>query len=239
MNDLRPLSALASASAQLRDLVLSVPEGTLLGSEEMLQAMLAVSRATVRQVARLLEREGLLRVRRGINGGYFAARPDVSTIETVVSAYLQMVNADCEDVTMVASALWSNAMRRAAALRTDEACALADRLRRKILAMPDRASFSDTARLDDEIRSAIFALIGSSYTELIFHINGAFARRRFPTLPGARDDTVEHRAFVRTWCNAKLMEIEAIASGDQDLAELAARHSRKVWHERLFAAEVE
>ena len=74
-----------------------------MGSEETLIAKLGVSRATVRQAARLLEREGFPRVRRGINGGYFAARPDVRTIEKAVSSYLEMVHTKPEDITVIAS----------------------------------------------------------------------------------------------------------------------------------------
>jgi GntR family transcriptional repressor for pyruvate dehydrogenase complex len=110
-------STIDAAASQLRSIVLSADEGALLGSEETLISRLGVSRATVRQVARLLEREGLLRVRRGINGGYFAARPDLQTIETTVSAYLEMLHTEPEDVTSIASALWVEVLRRAVAGR--------------------------------------------------------------------------------------------------------------------------
>lgn len=88
----KPKSALDEAASRLRSIALTAKEGGLVGSEETLIAKLGVSRATVRQAARLLEREGFLRVRRGINGGYFAARPDVRTIEKAVSSYLEMVH---------------------------------------------------------------------------------------------------------------------------------------------------
>lgn len=64
---------ITTAASALREIIWSAAEGQLLGSEEDLTAMLGVSRPTVRQVARLLEREGLLKVRRGVNGGYFAS----------------------------------------------------------------------------------------------------------------------------------------------------------------------
>jgi len=56
--------------------VLAAKEGALIGSEESLIADLGVSRSTLRQAARLLEREGLLRVKRGINGGYYGQPTD-------------------------------------------------------------------------------------------------------------------------------------------------------------------
>src|SRR5690625_2764397 len=103
MKQPRNKSIIDTAAAQLRTLVLSVDEDTLLGSEEELIKQLGVSRATVRQVARLLEREGLLRVKRGINGGYFAVRPDVNSIAQTVSTYLDMVDTEREDITQIAS----------------------------------------------------------------------------------------------------------------------------------------
>ena len=92
-------------AAVLRGIVLDAAPGTLLGSEDALVARLSVSRSTVRQIARLLEREGLLLVRRGINGGYYGARPTIGTIETTVSAYLETLDMDSQDLTTVASVL--------------------------------------------------------------------------------------------------------------------------------------
>src|SRR5579862_3909347 len=141
-------STIGEAAAQLRSIALSVAEGALLGSEDVLVKKLGVSRATVRQVARLLEREGMLRVRRGINGGYFAARPDLSTIETTVSAYLDMVHTESEDVTAIASVLWVEVLRRAARVRTKEAKALAEKYLEKVTAVRDRAAFNDILRIE-------------------------------------------------------------------------------------------
>src|SRR5260370_9564489 len=189
-------STLDSAAAQLRSIVLATREGTLLGSEEALIAKLGVSRATVRQVARLLEREGLLHVRRGINGGYFATRPDLHTIETAVSAYLEMLHTESEDVTVVASVLWIEVLRRAARTRTPESKALAEKYLERLRALRLDASFQDVLIIEQESRKAIFDLIHSPYIELIFQINIAFAQRRFSPAV-AKDQTEAHREFVR------------------------------------------
>ena len=226
-------STIDSAASQLRSIVLSAEEGVLLGSEETLVARLGVSRATTRQVARLLEREGLLRVRRGINGGYFAARPDLHTIEATVSAYLEMLHTESEDVTVIASVLWVEALRRAARKRTAESKALAEEYLQRVRALRLDASFEDVLLIELESRKAIFDLIKSRYIELIFQINIAFAQRRFPAT-GAKDDTDAHREFVRAWRHAKQLEFESIAEGDAELAMLAAQHGRNVWHRRIW-----
>lgn len=233
MNQPRNKSTIDIAASQLRTLVLSVDENTLLGSEEDLINQLGVSRATVRQVARLLEREGLLRVKRGINGGYFALRPDVSTIAETVSTYLDMVDTEREDITQIASVLWIEVVRKAAVQCKPEAKILAEKLTDKLQSLSAEATFENVRDMEQEIRSAIFDLINSHYTELIFRINMAYASRHFRSA-SETDETDEHHRFVHDWRNAKVMELSAISDGDPILAVIAARHSRNLWHQRLW-----
>lgn len=226
-------SAIDTAAAKLRETVLSSEDGALLGSEENLQTALGVSRATVRQAARLLEREGLLRVKRGINGGYFGARPDIDTIEKAVSTYLELLNVEAADLTRMASVLWVEVIHKAAGLKSPAVRELAEQFREKVQAVPSDAGFHLVAELEQDFRTALFNLIGSRYIELIFQINLAFAHRRFPTSASERNGTPEHVAFLRDWRNAKLMELAAIADGDQELGAIAARHLRNVWQRRV------
>lgn len=220
------------AAERFREISLDSPEGTLIGSEEALIVQLGCSRATVRQVARLLEREGLLKVRRGMNGGYFSARPDADTIEATVSAYLETLDMEPSDVTVLASALWVEAVRKAAG-RDHEAIEQAcNRLREKIAALKDDATFDAVRALEREAQDAIFALAQSDYIKLIFDINSAFSRRRFSE-PIEDNASAEHRLFVREWRNAKLLELTAIGLGDSEHAVLGAQLSRKIWHSRL------
>jgi DNA-binding FadR family transcriptional regulator len=232
-NKTKPKSALDGAASRLRSIALAAKEGVLVGSEETLIAKLGVSRATVRQAARLLEREGFLRVRRGINGGYFAARPDVRTIEKTVSAYLEMVHTKPEDITVIASVLWVEALRRAAQMKTPEAIALAEKFMEQVQALKPEASFHDVLRIEHDSRTAIFDLIESRYIELIFQINIEFSKRRFAP-PSEKDDTRAHREFVVAWRNAKILEFQSILNHDPESAMLAARRSRNAWHRRLW-----
>lgn len=227
---IRPLEA---AAAQLRQIVFDAPDGALIGSEDTLLSMLGVSRSTVRQVARLLEREGLLLVRRGINGGYFGARPDASTIQNTVSAYLETLHMDAEDVTTVASALWVQVLRKAAAVRSEASRAMAEDYLKRVQAIKPHAKFEEVRNLEVASRAAIFKVANCQYIELIFNINTAFATRGFPRRPDT-NDTPEHFEFVRAWRAAKLMELTAIAAGDVELAGMAAHHIRDVWHKRLW-----
>ena len=226
-------SALDAAAAKLRTIVRQCEDGALIGSEDVLLEKLGFSRTTVRQVARLLEREGLLRVKRGLNGGYFSARPDKASIAKSVSAYLETLDMDAQDVTIVASALWVEVLRKAAALGTKAARTLADTYRERVLAITPNASYAEVSTLERESRSAIFDLTKARYIELIFDINIAFANRRFPP-PINIDGSAVHRKFVRAWRDAKLMELSAIAEGDSELGVMAAQHIRSIWHKRVW-----
>jgi len=132
---------------------------------------------------------------------------------------------------VIASVLWVEVMRKAASLRTKSAKAIAERLRERVTALRPDASFREVTELEKDTRTAIFDLIKGRYIELIFHINMAFAQRHFPIVSEADG---AHREFVRLWRNAKLMELAAIIDGDPELGMLAARHSRNLWHRRVW-----
>ncbi|MDB5973087.1 MAG: transcriptional regulator [Hydrocarboniphaga sp.] len=234
MKDSNFKSAIDAAAFELRAIIQASEDGALLGSEEALVAKLGVSRATVRQVARLLEREGLLRVRRGTNGGYFATRLNLRAIESTVSAYLEMVDTNVEDTTVIASALWVEVLRKAAGMNTEEAKALAERFRSRVDSLQPDATFEEVLSIELKSRTEIFELIKSRYIELIFQINAAFSQRRYPGRPSDKDGTAEYREFVHVWRRVKLLELNAIADGDQTLAIMAARSMHSLWHCRLW-----
>lgn len=166
-----PKANLTTAAATLRSLIWATKSGDLVASEEELTNILGVSRPTLRQVARLLESEGLLQVKRGLNGGYFAARPSVFIVEASVSAYLQTVVGDDEEVTLIASALWPVVVRKVAALEPNMKRAPLEELREQVEALAHNATFSDVLEIEDRIRETIFKLVNTPYINLIFHIN--------------------------------------------------------------------
>ncbi|MET0240767.1 MAG: GntR family transcriptional regulator [Sphingobium sp.] len=225
-------SAIDAAADRLRQKVWAQEEGEFLGSEDALQAYLGVSRATVRQAARMLESEGLLRVRRGINGGYFAARPDLANIEKSVGTYLEMLNVAGEDILMMASVLWIEVIRKAAGTEAEARLAFVARNRQRLDALAPDTGYEGVLGLEQTFRTDIFDLIGSRYIELIFHINVSFAHRRFPASDMADDDDA-NRAFFRAWRAARQMELSALADGDAELGALTARHMRNIWQEHM------
>ena len=135
---------------------------------------------------------------------------------------------------MLASALWVEAMRKAASADKAAVEDLVLRLRKKIKSVRDGASFQQVRDVELESQEAVFNLTNSKYVKLIFDINAEFSRRRFHQ-PMESDEAPEHLAFVPAWREAKMMELNAILHGDRDLAVLAARYSRKIWHRRVYS----
>ncbi|GAA0768071.1 FCD domain-containing protein [Ideonella azotifigens] len=84
----------------LRQRILAVtgPDDAFLGSEEQLIATLGVSRPTFRQAARLLEHEALLKIKRGIGGGFFAQPPSVQAVSRMAAIFLSSQGATLQQI---------------------------------------------------------------------------------------------------------------------------------------------
>jgi DNA-binding FadR family transcriptional regulator len=72
----------------LRERILAMEESTYLGSESELAGQIGVSLPTLRQAARMLEHEQLLKIKPGKGGGYFTRRPSIETAIRSASQYL-------------------------------------------------------------------------------------------------------------------------------------------------------
>lgn len=225
----RHASTMKTAASRLRAIIAGTEEGAFLGGEIELQQALEISRTTLRQVARLLEREGALTVKRGANGGYFASRPSYASIEAALIAYLEILNVGIGELLAIASITWAETVRQAAGLNNDASKALAKRLSRTVRAVDQKITFRDLIKVEQGIRSDLFELLDSPYMKLIFEVNIEFARRQFEGPGQLLDQPGGDEEFVAAWRSAKLLELEAIALGDRELGVLAAERTRRVW----------
>ena len=231
-------SSINAAASRLRTVVGNSDIGAFLGGETELQELLGVSRTTLRQVARLLEREGVLKVKRGINGGYFASRPTFSSIEDVLTAHLEVLDVSIDELLAIASITWSESVRRAASLKTDASRALAKKLAKKVKAVKPEISNRQLIDVEQSIRSAVFELIETPYMQLIFQVNIRFARAKFEG-PGQIPEATDHQTeFIADWRSSKQLELEAIALGDEELAILASQRTREVWTQMMRAFSI-
>jgi DNA-binding FadR family transcriptional regulator len=90
MTDGPATNAAERIAATLRyEVIGNFTDGEHLGSADEFAERFGVSVPTVRQALRILEAEGLVRVRRGNSGGYFAATPSVRVITQSAASLLQ------------------------------------------------------------------------------------------------------------------------------------------------------
>ena len=94
--------------------------GQFLGSEEELTARLDISRPTFRQVARLLEQEQILTIKRGPGGGFFSKKPSFNSVVHQASICLVTHNSKQDQLLSVSRLLCVEAARLAA-LNPDQA----------------------------------------------------------------------------------------------------------------------
>lgn len=91
----RPLPKASDVVVQaLRQRILSerLPVGHRLPSEAELMDDLGLGRATIREGLRLLERDGLIEIKRGPGGGITVRHPDISQVSDAVSVLLNLRN---------------------------------------------------------------------------------------------------------------------------------------------------
>lgn len=226
-------TTLADAEKRLRDLALSVGEGTWLGREDVIMAKVGASRTTLRQIARMLEREGLLQVKKGATGGYFSARPDPQFINSAVSSYLKMLELDYADVASVSVGLWREAVMKAAENSGPHTAEEIEPFKARIAAVPREATFTEIRELELEVGEMVLRLANSRYTQVLFAISVAFAENR---LPPATVDThdAQHFEFVERWRATKLAELTAIAKGEAELADQASSSVHMLWTDEFL-----
>lgn len=91
-------SVVKTVAAQLRADSLHRQEGELIASEMDLIARYGVSRPTLRQAASIVVQEQLLKVKRGVNGGYVATRPAGEAVAHMAAIYLQTRGTDLRQI---------------------------------------------------------------------------------------------------------------------------------------------
>lgn len=95
-------------------------DGALIGSEEELIQRYGVSRPTLRQAAVLVAQEQLVKVKRGVSGGYFASRPTVSAVSHMAAIYLRTRDTSIEEMLHAVDLIRRDMVRLAADASNDD-----------------------------------------------------------------------------------------------------------------------
>jgi GntR family transcriptional regulator, transcriptional repressor for pyruvate dehydrogenase complex len=213
-------SNLHKVAARFRERILSIDEADVfLGSEQDLLKELDVSRPTFRQVARLLEQEQLLAIRRGPGGGFFTRRPSFEGIAHLMSVSLVSRKARLSHMVEVGTPLMVEAAKMAAALpdsaqRQQPLILLREN---RLTGAADRRTFTQLAV---DFNAALLALAGNPILEIFMQIILDFASH-FDSLKGLTPDR------ARRYLVAQKRLAIAIREGDPEIAGIMAKRMNR------------
>lgn len=206
--------------ARLRQILFEHPPGTLIGRESELCLRLACNKGMLRQVARQLEPQGLLYIKKGPNGGYFASRPSEEAVIDLAALYLVGVGTTLRDALIACRGMAIDAARIAAERYPSSEMSrsmreLLSELRTRIPEDMDSQSFVvDEERIDQ----AMFDIVGIKALRMFVNILNRFSLKDFGKVTFGRQP--ERR---RQYREERLRTLEAIVTGDCDAAEESMR----------------
>lgn len=217
-------SAVRRTIRQLTQMSLATQSGSYLGSESELLQQLGVSRPTLRQAAKVMESDRLLSVRRGVNGGFYADRPDGRHVVQQPALWLRLQNATMEQMNRASSLLLPEASAQATACSDPELIEALVAFRDRI-GSPERAqeTHRETVRAEVEFARLIARMSGDPVMMLFIDICYSFGLLE-------RDFHFYRQSPQRrhTWLELQLSCCDAILSGDADVARLISQRRGKV-----------
>ncbi|GIX29682.1 MAG: hypothetical protein KatS3mg124_0154 [Porticoccaceae bacterium] len=209
----------AATAARLRERILAAPPGTRLGGLSELAAELGVGQVTLQQAARILEHEGLLRVRRGPGGGYYGARPDEEALERALSAWLAVHRAGHRETFAAALALDAELFEAAAKASRPEVAETAERL---LARLEECHTPQALLAFEVELREALFAQVDRPLLRLLSHVAW-----RFHEAAGGPVEALPPEQLA-AWRRGRRRILGAIAAGDAELAVFEAGRYRRL-----------
>ena len=215
-----------ATAARMRELILARAPGTHIGSLRELAQALGVGIVTVQQVARVLEHEGFLVVRRGHDGGYYGARPDEAALERSISGYLlaHRSSSNYHDAIDIMTLLDCELLP-AAALCTNES------LRQELHVLAQSIDTRDTPEervsFENQMHRILFRMIDRPLMELIARVTMRHCTDHpIPTLYCGADG-------VALWKTQRHEIVRAILRRDPELARFEAARRRSDLLQRL------
>lgn len=221
----------------LRKICLEAAEGAFLGSEPELQQRLSVSRPTLRQAAKVLENDHLLSVRRGLNGGFFAMRPDTNHAVKSPALYLRLHDATLDQMNRASMLLMPEAAASAAECADSALIEEMQQFRDGIETRSEtHEDYRSLLRAEFRMVRLILQMSGDPVLTLFMEISYSFGQLE-------REFTFYRRSEERRqrWRDLQKIFCDAILSGDPEIARLMSQRRGKLiadWiQEDRFAAE--
>ncbi|MBM6545425.1 FadR family transcriptional regulator [Janibacter sp. YIM B02568] len=202
----------------LREKILSgeFPEGTALPPERELVVQTSMSRTTVREALRILEVQGLVRIKAGRSGGAFVQHPDENSMAASVGLLIRGRQIRIDNLLETREGLEPFTARLAARNRTDDDLTTLQALNEEIASATDLAAFL-AANVEWHV-----AIAHASHNELLSGLLKALA----PAIYSAteNEDFINDEVMALT-VRAHTSIIRAIRDQDEAAAERRmARH---------------
>ncbi len=221
MEVVRGDSAVDVAAQALREIALQKNDGDFLGSEDDLVARLKVSKPTLRQASARVAQEHLIKVRRGVGGGYFARKPGSLSVSRIAAVYLRSRNANYCELTFITPMFYAELAKLAAA---NPNLHYVGRLRE--FAERDEATvdphdmngYRDFMRSEREFISFLAEMAGNNVLQLMIEITADFSANA----PRNDEEMLRHMD-MQAYRRLRARLARAIANGDGDIAELLSR----------------
>lgn len=216
---------LATRTARdLANLSLAAAPGTHLGAEDDLLARFGVSRPTLRQAAKLVERDRLVSIRRGAQGGYYAERPDARDAIQSLARFLRMKGAHLGDVIQVTRPVSEEAAVAAARHRS---AADIEALQAFVAAIDGHDTPRALIAAEVDLARLISGMSGNPVFELVMEIGYSFGLdEKGSDLYADPERRARTRAMQYSLCTA-------IIDGDPDIARLMMNRRSRQFDEWL------
>lgn len=203
------------------------PPGTLIGTEPQLVARLGVSRATLLEAIRQVERHGAAEMRRGGHGGLVVSRPVSRAVARVLSNYLEFSDVTLQEQ-LEATRILETLAAGLAALTADEQTV--ERLRDMVSQATAVESYLALSRQGLRLTTAIAQASGNPalalFVRTLVHVRSDYFQR------GSRRDRPISEAMNRFVGRLSTL-VEAIAGGDAGRAEQLTQAHRDALHRQL------
>lgn len=201
---------------KLVELSLTAKEGDYLGSEADLMAMFEVSRPTLRQAAKVVASDQLVSIRRGMNGGFYASRPDARHVVQAPALWLRLKRATMEEMNAASTLILAEAAGAAVKCEDPALVAQLGEFRDRIQSRMQGAE-SEQEAIQQEIKLAdlVKRMSGNPVFMLFGDIAYAFGLldRDFSFHKGSE----ERR---QAWLQLQLLFCNAILTRDGEVARL-------------------
>lgn len=217
------------SASQLRALILECEPDTHIGSLSDVAKRFNVGIVTIQQAARILEHEGLLTVKRGPGGGYYASRPDEADFERAFSMFMQLPGSDYREAIELMLLLDCEILPIVAAKHNESQ-------RQQLSELYERLESCNSSEqqiiFEKDFRYWIFAIVNRPLIETVAKITLQFITQSGLGL------NVDNTNF-QNWKTSRRRMLTAIMERDEEKVEFEAFRYRKLVRTQLLSTQSE